>query len=529
MKSLYVCIVFFITHLSFSQDTAEYIEDSNPIESNVEVIGNNGYSFVTLDTGINTKFSEFGSGFFMNKFIMVSAKKLGGLAKTDKTTDEGYRNLFCVDINKDGTLDNPILFSRLINTLDNEDQVTFLPDGQTMYFTRSTEEGSAIYKLYKTTLEKNSKGNWLEQQLLDINVEGYSIENPFVNPNGDKLYFSSNKPGGFGGYDLYVARIRPDGTLYDAVNLGDQINTAEDDKYPSISKDGKQIYFSSKGHANIGGFDIFTSRIRRSGYSQPVNLGSTINTQYDEVAFFLASRSRGYLSSDKSLGKGRYDIYKFNMEVVAQQLKGVIVDSETKIPLPNAKITLFNDEGQPVAVVNSDDEARYNFEILPFENYTITATKDGFEENKISFIADNVNQTEYNENLELVAEKAVIADVEEKKMIVVNNIYFDYNRATIKDESQISLNSIAVVLREHPEMKIQINAHTDNRGNNAYNLRLSKLRAASAMNYLISKGVDKNRLLSNGYGETQPLFDCKSKCTEEQHQANRRVEFVIME
>ncbi|WP_397364774.1 OmpA family protein [Olleya sp. R77988] len=528
---LYLCIVFLLAQFSFAQDTAENIEDLNYSNSdlNSAAIGNNGYSFLTLDTGINTKFSEFGSGFFMNKFIMVSAKKLGGFAKIDKSTDEGYRNLFCVDINKDGTLHSPILFSRIINTLDNEDQVAFLPDGHTMYFTRSTEKGSAVYKLYKTQLEKNSKGNWVKQQLLDINVDGYSIENPFVSPNGDKLYFSSNKPGGLGGYDLYVAKIKPDGTLYEAVNLGDRINTAQDDKYPSTSKDGKQIYFSSKGHANIGGFDVFTSRIKKSGYSRPVNLGSTINTKYDEVSFFLASRTRGYLSSDKSLGKGKYDIYKFNMEVIAQQLKGVIVDSETKIPLPNAKITLFNEDGEAVAVVNSDDDANYKFVILPFENYTITAVKDGFEDNTIDFVANNTNQTEYNEDLELVAEKAVIVEIEKKMMIVVNNIYFDYNKASIKEESQVSLNSIIAVLEEHPDMKIEINAHTDNRGNDAYNLKLSKKRAASAMRYLISRGVDQDRLISNGYGETQPKYDCKTKCTEQEHQDNRRIEFVIME
>jgi len=248
MKTKLSILAFLLLTFSLvAQNETSYFEASNTelttIENNdAPYIGNNGFNFATFDTGINTKYSEFGSGFFMNKFIMVSAKKLGGLAKKDKHTGEGYRNLFCVDINKDGTLENPILFSRIINTLDNEDQVTFLPDGQTMYFTRSIEDGSPIYKLYKTKLKKNSIGNWIEQVELDVNVEGYSIENPFVSPKGDKLYFSSNKPGGLGGYDLYVSKIKPDGTLFEPVNLGDVINTTEDDKYPSLSKDSKQLY-----------------------------------------------------------------------------------------------------------------------------------------------------------------------------------------------------------------------------------------------------------------------------------------------
>ncbi len=527
--NIYVSIVFLLAQFSFAQDSAENILNTKTSNTTVETIGKNGFNFTTLDTGINTKYSEYGSGFFKDKFIMVSAKKLGGLAKTDKSTGEGYKNLFCANITKDGSLEMPILFSRIINTLDNEDQITFLPDGNTMYFTRSTEEGSAIYKLYKTVLEKDSNGNWIDSQMLAINVEGYSIENPFVSPNGDKLYFSSNKPGGFGGYDLYVAKIKSDGTLFDVANLGESINTTQDDKYPSLSLDSKNIYFSSKGHSNIGGFDVFTSKIKATGYSKPVNLGSTINTRYDEVAFFLASNTKGYLSSDKSSGNGRQDIYKFDMEVIAQQLKGVIVDRETKIPLPNAEITLYNDEGAPLAVVTSDDKANYTFDISRFENYTITATKDGFEDNTVTFVSNKPNVTEYNEVLELEPKKAVIVKEEKKMMIVVNNIYFDYNKASIKEESKVALNSIVAVLFEHPDMKIEVNAHTDNRGNDNYNLRLSEKRAASAMSYLITQGVENDRLISKGYGESQPKYDCKTKCTEQEHQDNRRIEFVIME
>ena len=535
MKNLSLTLIaLFALNLSFAQDTynnlvAEFSENKTT-SNKAEAIGSNGFDFSTLDVGINTKYSEFGSGFFMNKFIMVSAKKLGGFAKKDKATGEGYKNLFCLDIKKDGSLKLPLLFSRIINTFsNNEDQLAFSPDEQTMYFTRSTKEDTSIYKLYKVTLEKDSHGNWIEQQLLDINTDGYSVENPFVSPNGKQLYFSSNKPGGFGGFDLYVSEIKEDGTLTEAKNLGDKINTNLDDKYPSLSKDSDYLYFSSQGHANIGGFDVFKSKVTKNGYRSPINLGNTINTKYDEVAFFMASRNKGYISSNKAFGKGRYDIYNFAVKDVAQTLEGVIVDKESQIILPNTLVILLNEEGEEVARQTTADDASYKFDVNPFETYTITTEKDGFDNGSFDFVSNISGDKKYNKNIELDATEAIIAEVKDKMMIVVNNIYFDYNKWSIKDESLVSLNSIARILEEYPEMKIEINAHTDNRGNDNYNMNLSKKRAASALTYLVSKGINSSRLISNGYGETQPLADCKKDCNEVEHQKNRRIEFIIID
>lgn len=535
MKKLSLVLTVLLTlNLSFSQDSdQDFLTEVNLNESSIiskNTIGSNGFEFTTLDVGINTKYSEFGSGFFMNKFIMVSAKKLGGLSKKDKATGEGYKNLFCLDIKDDGSLKLPLLFSRIINTYsNNEDQLTFSPDEQTMYFTRSTKSDTSIYKLYKVTLEKDSHGNWIGEELLSINTNGYSIENPFVSPNGKYLYFSSNKPGGFGGYDLYVSKIKENGSLAEAKNLGDKINTKLDDKYPSISKDGEYLYFSSQGHDNIGGFDIFKSKLITNGYRSPINLGNTINTEYDEVAYFMASRNKGYLSSNKSLGKGKYDIYKFSVKDVTQNLEGVIVDKDSQIILPNTLIILFNEEGEEVARQKTTDNATYNFEVNPFETYTITIDKDGFDKVNFDFTSNIGGDKTYTKKIELDATKAVIEEVEDKKMLVVNNIYFDYNKWSIKEESLISLNSIALILNEYPEMKIEINAHTDNRGNANYNMKLSKKRAASALSYLVSKGINTNRLISHGYGETQPLIDCKKSCNDSEYQKNRRIEFIITE
>lgn len=534
MKNLKLTFAFLVSFLfSFGQDssndfTAEL--ESKTYDTNKALIGNNGFNFSTLDAGVNTRFTEYGSGIFMNKFIMVSSKKLGGLAKKDKNTGEGFQNLFCLDINKDGSLKMPLLFSRIINTnKNNEGQVTFSPDEQTMYFTRSTTEDSSVFKLYKITLEKDSKGNWIGQELLSINEEGISIENPFVSPNGKQLYFASNKESGFGGFDIYVANINKDGSIGEAKNLGSKINTVYDDKYPSLSKDGRDFYFASQGHDNMGGFDIFTSKVITNGFRFPRNLGNTINSKYDDVAFFMAKKNQGYLASNKAFGKGGLDIYSFTLKEISQSLEGTIVDFDSKTLLPNTLVTLLNEEGEEIENQKTTEKGTFKFKVNPFETYTITTKKDGFEDKTFDFVANMDNDNVYTKALKLNATKAVIEVVKDKKQIIVNNIYFDYDKWSIKKESLVHLNSIKHILKEHPKMKIEINAHTDNRGHNAYNLDLSKKRAASTRKYLIENGIKANRLMSNGFGETQPLINCKTNCTEEEHQKNRRIEFIIIE
>ncbi len=534
-KHILIFALLFSASLSFGQDSSEDLFTENLInEFNLsdseDVIDANGFDYTTMDAGTNTKYSEFGSGFFMNKFIMVSSKKLGGLAKVDKNTNEGFKNLFCLDMKEDGSLKLPLLFSRIINTKGNEGQISFSPDEKTMYFTRASLDNSLVYKLYKVTLEEDSHGNWINQELLDVNGEGYSIENPYVNKTGDKLYFSSNMPGGMGGYDLYVSNIKTDGSIESPINLGNKINTENDDKYPTLSLDGEHLYFSSKGHRNLGGFDIFKSKVTKNGYRSPRNLGNTINTEYDEVAYFMASKNKGYLSSNKSVGKGSYDIYRFSFNEVSQSIQGKVLDFETQIPLPNTLVILLDEEGEEIGRQITDENATYTFDVDPFEKYTIKTNKDGFEDATIAFSSDKGNDDNiYQKNLELDATEAVIVEVEDKLMITVENIYFDYAKWSIKQESLISLNKILAVLDENPEMKIEINAHTDNRGDDNYNLDLSTKRAASAKKYLIEKGIDTSRLISNGYGETKPLVDCKSKCTETEYQSNRRIEFIILD
>ncbi|MDO5979484.1 OmpA family protein [Flavivirga spongiicola] len=532
MKTKLCFFIFLISNIVLSQGSSNLIASNNfsfNNSSSSKSIDANGFDFELLDAGVNTKYSEIGSGFFRNKLIMVSSKKLGGLAKIDPNTNEAYKDLFCLDISKNGALSLPLLFSRILNTKDSEDQLTFSPDQKTVYYTRSSKANSMEYKLYKAVLEEDSHGNWINEELLSINKTNVSIENPFMSPKGDKLYFSSNMPESIGGYDIYVSDINTDGSLSTPENLGSTVNTLSDEKYPSLSMDSKYLYFSSKGHDNMGGFDLFTSKILSNGYRTPRNMGSTINTRYDEIAYFLAAKNKGYVSSNRPNGKGGFDIYTATNDEIIQTIKGKVLDLETNIKLPNTLVILKDDEGHEISRQLTKADATYNFNVIPFESYRITTQKDGFKDGDFKFTTTRSYNTSYTKDLELLTTEPVITKVEDELRIVLENIYFDFNKWGVKEESSISLNKVTKVLKEHPEMKLIINAHTDNKGRDSYNLGLSKKRAASVVAYLINNGISKNRLQSKGYGETKPKIDCKNDCTDKNLQANRRVEFVIIE
>ncbi|TYA74598.1 OmpA family protein [Seonamhaeicola marinus] len=523
---------FAIAQTSIAVNTSKkYISSNTYTETPVE-IKSNGFNFEVIDAGANTKYSEFASGFFKGKLISVSSKKIGGLAKLDPNTKEGYKNLFCLDVDEKGQLSAPLLFSRILNTNGSEGQLTFSPDQTVVYYTRSAKSNSLKYNLYKATLKENSHGSWIQNELVNINTPNASIETPYLSKDGTKLYFASDMEGSIGGFDIFVADINEDGTLSKPKNLGHGVNSTSDEKYPSLSVDGKALYFSSKGHQNLGGYDVFMSKIKDNDtYKAPRNLGNTLNTSYDEVAFFFTTKNEGYISSNKPQGKGGYDIYRAINSEVTQSIKGSIRDLTTKIKLPNTQVVLIDEDNNEVAKMKTDENGMFTFnKIIPFEEYTIKTQKDGFEDGNFEFIADKGYETEYNKSFDLKTKAAVIEKVNDKLQIVLENIYFDYAKYSIKEESTISLNKVIKVLNENPNMKLAINAHTDIRGNDSYNFRLSNKRAESALKYIIKSGIDKNRIVSEGFGETQPLVDCKSKtCSDKDHETNRRIEFVILD
>ncbi|WP_299275829.1 hypothetical protein [uncultured Psychroserpens sp.] len=392
--------VFTLLLCMVSSPTVSNLNDESNNPKRIDKHNKSGLEFYVYNSDVNTKYSEIPSAVFKNKLIMVSSKKIGGLGNgIDKHTNEPFSELFCLDIDAYGTAKNPLFFSRIINTKDNEGQVAFSPDEQTMYFTRSKRENSRNYQLYKVVLEENSNGNWVNEVELNISNDGYSIENPHVSFDGTELYFSSNMPGSFGGYDLYVSHINPDGSLEQPQNLGPKINTQFDDKFPHLSKDGKKLFFSSKGHNAIGGFDIFVSSISED-IKTPRNLGTEVNSEFDEIAFMFTTEDQGFFSSNKEEGQGSFDMYRFKSNIIYQQLQGVVVNDQEK-PLPNTTVVLYDVDGNELERQTTGIDAFYSFKVKAYERYSLKVLKKGFEKFESRFSSYKTDALIYKEVLKL--------------------------------------------------------------------------------------------------------------------------------
>ncbi|MEL6811602.1 MAG: OmpA family protein [Bacteroidota bacterium] len=492
-----------------------------------ERIGTNGFKFEDLTTGINSSYADYGSGLFMGKFISFSARKIGAIAPKDPITRAPYTKLYCSDILENYDLTRPLLFSSILNKNENLGTVTFSQDGNTMFFTKNVEGDTQRYQLYKAVMNPDRMGEWIGMESLPFNGDAYSVENPHLNKAGDVLFFSSNMPGSMGGYDIFKVAVLEDGSYGEVMPVEGDINTEADEKYPHLSVDEKFIFFSSTGHDNIGGFDVFKSRRTKKGYVTIINLGNTINTEKDEIAFVPATERIGYITSNKEGGVGHFDIYRITEYVLSQKVSGQAVDFETGIPLAEVNVKLIDTDGTQVGEMITDQEGNFTFPVSSFEFYTIVSGKEGFFTGSTIFNTDNKTLA-YDADVTLKAVPAPIVETEEKTYIQIDNILFDFDSSNIKPVSTITLNTVVATMNENPEIRVALNAHTDFRGNDNYNLRLSDRRAASAMKYLISKGISKDRLTWKGYGETQPIVNC-SPCSEEEHEANRRIEFIILE
>lgn len=513
-----LALIFLLgTFSSFSQEPKR----TESLDSIINRISKStkGINYLIGDTGINSELNEIGTSFFKNKYIILSNKKRRHAEVTvNPITKEPNNNLYCVDIKDDGNLSFPILFSQALDSEKNEGSIGFSADQRTIYFTQESTNNSQVYTLHKADLNEKDPKKWVNITNLNAVPSEYSVETPNLSADGKKIYVASNIPGGYGGFDIYEAQVLDDGSIGQLVNLGPNVNTATDEKYPFLSSDGKYLYFSSKGHTNMGGYDVFRSSVVKNEYLQALNLGTDLNSRRDDVAFIMTSPSKGYISTDKHK-QGNFDIFKFEIKKQDNLNQTyTVVEEKSSIALPNADVVVTNEFGEIVTKTKSDDKGKIRLDLEPLTQYTVTLNKDGYETKTV-----NTNSADTKKNITLKQKKAVVTE----DAIVIENIYFDFDKATIKQESTLSLNKIIEVLESNPEMSIVINAHTDNKGSADYNQKLSERRAKSSYQYLINKGISASRLSYKGYGESQLLNKC-DKCNAEQDQANRRVEFKII-
>lgn len=358
------------------------------------------------------------------------------------------------------------------------------------------------------------------------NITEWSVGDPFLSTSGDTLYFTSDMSGGKGGTDIYYVVRQGDGAWGDAVNLGDAVNTPGDERFPAIDNQG-DFYFSSDGHLGMGGLDVY--RLEKNGTSaKAVNLGFPFNSPYDDFSIRFDRELEGYVASNRSGGAGADDIYWFNLNKVVQiDLEGGVYNEKTKLPVSGARVTLTpaGDEMNAV-VVNAGSDGKFKFNLAENTDYTLTAEQTGFRAfTPMAFSTSGIDSST------TLQKDIYLSPVEVKEVVVLRNIYFDFDKADIRPDAALELDKIAAFLNSDPSVRIELSAHADSRGTAAYNMKLTQRRADSSVAYLVSKGIAADRLVAKGYGFTKLANHCAKgvECTEEEHQWNRRVEFFVIE
>ena len=511
----------------------------------LEEIKNNSGRYKIENAGINTKYSDYGTAFMGTKVVFSSARDTGNFSKRIHTwTGQYFTNFYDSPISEDGSLGAVGKFGKKINTKYHEDTPAFTKDGKTVYFTRNNYLDKRGYdankitllNIYKATVDKD--GQWNNITPLPFNNDSYQTAHPALSPDEKTLYFASDMPGTHGQSDLYKVKINEDGSFGTPENLGDSINTAGRETFPFISDDN-ELYFASDGQPGLGGLDIFITKIPKDGsldFKKIVNVGEEANSPKDDFALIINTKTkRGFLSSNRDGGQGNDDIYKF-LETKPiwcdQILYGVITDEDTKVVLPNTKLVLLDQNMKEVEgkTTISDSNGKYEFtEVECGTKYYVRASLEEYTTREVPvIIGKETGKTELN--IELAKTKKPVKEGDDiANVFKINLIYFDLDKWNIRPDAALDLAKILDVLQENPTMKIDIRSHTDSRASFTYNEKLSDRRAKSTMQWLINKGVAKDRLTAKGYGETQLVNKCADgvQCTEAEHQLNRRSQFII--
>ena len=507
----------------------------------LSVIKKNSDRYKVQDAGINSKYSDFGTTFLDNKLIYASSRETDDVGQNKaQWNGQSFTNLFAAEILPDGSIGAPVKFTKTLNSKFNECTPVFTKDGKTMYFTRNDyidgKRGKDVVKttnlkIYKATL---FEGEWGGITELPFNNSQFSVAHPALSPDDKTLYFASNMTGTMGQSDLFKVSINGDGTYGVPTNLGAKINTPGKETFPFVS-DNNELYFATDGHPGLGGLDIFVSKIESySVFSEPINVGAPINSKTDDFGFMIDVKSKiGFFSSNRDGGYGFDDIYKFTEKrplLCEQSLVGAVTDENTGDYLAGAEVVLTDAKFIEIKRMYADDYGMYKFEVNCGQNYYLKAVKPKFEisETKIVISPETGTTTQ---PLKLV-KKSVSLQVGDNlaTFLKIKMIYFDLNKAIVRTDASLELEKILDVLIQYPTMKIDVRSHTDCRATTKFNEELSSRRAKATLEWLINNGIAANRLTGKGYGESVPTNNCVdgAECSEEEHQANRRSEFIIV-
>ncbi len=476
---------------------------------------------------VNSPTSDFGPSFIEDElwYSTFSTEKAENL-KQDNSNKLFY-NLFALPVDENGNLkEGKKLMLEEISAGYHAGPVSYSKNTNELFVTLSNYENAEIKNVVfqkknvplKIIILEKTGNDWIKTGELPFNNSSFSVGHPSTSVTGDTLIFASDIPGkGIGNTDLYMS-IRKNGEWGEMTNLGNLINTSENDMFPYLHK-GKILFYASNGKSGgKGGLDIWYSVLKEKGFTEPANL-TELNSSNDDFGLVIhPNDATGYFVSNQNSGTGGDDIYQVFFEG-EYDLELLVTDRNTKEPVSNAKVQFSDNK-----TLNTNAEGTIRRGLEKATDYTASTTVDGYMNESVSF-------TTKKQAYGTLKEELFIEKVEVGQKFVMNNIYYLFDKWDVSTESEAELDKLVKVLNDNPSWKVELGSHTDSRGTNEYNDLLSQKRSTSAVGYITGKGIQNSRIIARGYGETQLINNCKEgiNCTEEEHRLNRRTEFTILE
>jgi outer membrane protein OmpA-like peptidoglycan-associated protein/tetratricopeptide (TPR) repeat protein len=479
--------------------------------------------FDSQNMEINSDKSDFGAVLTKDNTLYFASAR-NSARKSYGWNNEPFLDLYKPTRNADGTFSQPTEAEGSVNSKFHDGPAAITADGNTMYFASETfrdkifdKDKEKHIKYGKVGLFKATKvdGKWGNVQALPFNNKDYQVGNPSLSKDGKTLYFSSNMPGTLGGADIWKVAITADNTYGTPENLGPNVNTEGRENFPYITDDN-QLYFASDARQGFGGLDVFVIDLEKG--TAVKNVGKPINSEKDDFAFsFDKDQNIGFYSSNRG---GQDDIY-MAVPVCGVQLNTTVKNAKTGEILTNAAVTILDDRNNSIETKTTGADGLVNYATECDKAYTLQVSKDGFVSKTIAVAKSKGGA------LPLVAELDPINVIVTETEVILNDIFFEYNKSNITKEGAFELDKLVQVLQNNTRMTIMVKSHTDNRGSDSFNMNLSERRAKATVQYVISKGIAKDRIQGKGYGESEPKVQCE-KCTVEEHAKNRRSEFLIV-
>ena len=503
-------------------DSRTKIFNENP--NYIPVLLDQKKSFDIKSIDINSDKSDFGAILQDNTIYFTSARNTK--SKIYSWTKEPFLDIYKANLNEDGTISN-ILQIKELNSKYHDGSVSISQDGSTMYFTSDSfrENSFEKDKASKLKLGKNNifsakfiNGKWDEITSLPFNSKDYSSGNPSISKDGKTLYFSSNRPGSVGGVDIWKVAISETGSYGTPENLGKSVNTEGNESFPFITSDNV-LYFSSDAKQGLGAMDVY--KIDLTTNSAAKNLGKPVNSEKDDFAFTInENKNIAFVASNRN---GNDDIFKL-IPICNYEVNAIVTNANSGAILAEANVSILDDQNNIISSLKSNSKGEVSFTVECEKAYTIQAIKDGFESNSFAVTASKKK----GGSIKIDAALKPISEIITEKEVNLKSIFFEYNNSNITQQGAFELDKLVQIMKNNEKLFIFVKSHTDNRGSDEFNLLLSDKRVKATIQYVISNGIDPNRISGKGVGETEPKVDCKENCTEEAHEQNRRSEFLIV-